>query len=225
MPTKRSYGDPCGVARALDLVGERWALLIVRDLLLGPKRFTDLQVGLTGVPPNVLTTRLNDLREAGVVRKRTLPPPAASQVYELTEWGAGLKPIVLALGLWGAQSPVSRPEGEMGTDSLMLSMLGALEPAAFAPGGGVFDVRLGRESFTVSIGEDVQITRGNAPVPTGTVINTDAATLAALMAGEVGVDAAVAAGRVRLEGDTNACRALLAAVWRSDDSARAHPGV
>jgi DNA-binding HxlR family transcriptional regulator len=225
VPTKRSYGDPCGVAHALDLVGERWALLIVRDLLLGPKRFTDLQVGLAGVPPNVLTTRLNDLQEAGVVRKRMLPPPAASRVYELTEWGAGLKPIVLALGLWGAQSPVSRPEGQMGTDSLVLSMLGALRPAAFAPGGGIFEVRLGRESFTVSIGEDVQIARSNGPGPTGTVIDTDAATLGALMAGDVEVDAAIAAGRVRLEGDTRACRALLAALWRSDVSAQAHPSV
>jgi DNA-binding HxlR family transcriptional regulator len=225
VPTKRSYGDPCGVAHALDLVGERWALLIVRDLLLGPKRFTDLQVGLTGVPPNVLTTRLNDLQEAGVVRKRMLPPPAASRVYELTEWGAGLKPIVLALGLWGARSPVPRPDGEMGTDSLILSMLGALDPAAFAPGGGIVEVRLGRESFTVSIGEDVQVARSNAPGSTGTVIDTDAATLTALMAGEVEVDAAVAAGRVRLEGDTNACRALLAALWRSDVSTQAHPSV
>lgn len=212
MRIKRSYGDPCGVAHALDLVGERWALLIVRDLLLGPKRFTDLQTGLTGVPPNVLTTRLNDLQEAGVVRKRMLPPPAASRVYELTEWGAGLKPIVLALGLWGARSPVSPPEGEMGTDSLMLSMLGTLDPAAFAPGGGIFEVRLGGERFTVSIGEDVQVARGNAPGRTDAVIDTDAATLTALMAGEVEVDAAISAGRVRLEGDTTASIALLAAL-------------
>jgi DNA-binding HxlR family transcriptional regulator len=219
VPTKRSYGDPCGVARALDLVGERWALLIVRDLLLGPKRFTDLQTGLTGVPPNVLTTRLNDLQEAGVVRKRTLPPPAAARVYELTEWGAGLKPIVLALGLWGSRSPVPPPEGELGTDSLMLSLLGALDPAAFAPGGGTFEVRLGRESFTVSIGEDVQVARGTAPGSAGAVIDTDAATLTALMAGDVEVEAVIAAGRVRLEGDPNACRALLAALWRCDVSA------
>ena len=173
----------------------------------------------------MLTTRLNDLQEAGVVRKRMLPPPAASRVYELTEWGAGLKPIVLALGLWGARSPVSRPEGELGTDSLMLSMLGVLDPAAFAPDGGIFEVRLGRESFTVSIGEDVQVARGNAPGATGAVIDTDAATLNALMAGEAGVDAAVEAGRMRLEGDTNACRALLAALWRSDVSAQPHPNV
>jgi DNA-binding HxlR family transcriptional regulator len=222
VPPKRSYGDPCGVAHALDLVGERWALLIVRDLLLGPKRFTDLQVGLAGVPPNVLTTRLNDLQEAGVVHKRTLPPPAASRVYELTEWGAGLKPIVLALGLWGSRSPVPRPEGEMGTDSLMLSVLGALDPTVVAPDGGIVEVRLGRESFTVTLGEDVQVARGNAPGPAGTVIDTDAATLAALMAGEVEVDAAVAAGHIRLAGDTTACLALLAALWRSDVSARAH---
>lgn len=218
MPTKRSYGDPCGVAHALDLVGERWALLIVRDLLLGPKRFTDLQVGLAGVPPNMLTTRLNDLQEAGVVHKRTLPPPAASRVYELTEWGAGLKPIVLALGMWGARSPLPRPEGELGTDSLMLSVLGALNAAAVTP--GMFEIRLGGESFVVSIDEDVQVARGNAPGRTGTVIDTDAATLTALLAGDVEVDTAVAAGSVRLDGDTAAGLALLAVLWRSDDSAR-----
>lgn len=219
MSSKRSYGDPCGVAHALDMVGERWALLIVRDLLLGPKRFTDLQAGLTGVPPNVLTTRLKDLQDVGVVRKRTLPPPAASRVYELTEWGAQLRPIVLALGLWGSRSPVSRPEGEMSTDSLMLSVLGALDPAAFAPDGGTFELRMGRECFTVSIHDDVQVTRGDAPGPTTTVIDTDATTLTALMAGEDDVNAAVAAGRVRLGGDTHAGRTLLTALWRSDVAA------
>jgi DNA-binding HxlR family transcriptional regulator len=211
------------VAHALDLVGERWALLIVRDLLLGPKRFTDLQVGLTGVPPNVLTTRLNDLQEAGVVCKRTLPPPAGSRVYELTEWGAGLKPIVLALGLWGAQAPVPPPEGEMGADSLMLSVLGALDPAAFTPGGATFEILLDRANFTVSIGEDVQVARSNAPGLADTVIDTDAATLTALMAGEDEVEAAVAAGRVRLEGDTDAGRALLEALWCSHVSGQSPP--
>src|SRR5919109_3126384 len=87
MAGKRTYGDRCGIARALDHVGERWALLVVRELLLGPKRFTDLRAGLPGASPNVLAQRLRELERAGAVRRRKLPPPAASRVSELTAWG------------------------------------------------------------------------------------------------------------------------------------------
>src|SRR5919106_3243857 len=103
--TMRTYGDLCGIARALDVVGERWALLVVRELLLGPKRFTDLRAGLPHVGPDVLTQRLKELEAAGVVRRATLPPPAASKVYELTRRGAELEPVVLALGRWGSAAP------------------------------------------------------------------------------------------------------------------------
>src|SRR4051795_1875956 len=106
----RTYGDRCGVARALDLVGDRWALLVVRELLLGAKRFSDLRAGLPGVSPDVLAQRLRELEEAGVVRRTKLPPPAAARVYELTERGAELEPVVLALGRWGSAVPF--PAGE-----------------------------------------------------------------------------------------------------------------
>src|SRR5437764_3058381 len=98
MAKKRSYADSCGIARALDLVGERWALLVVRELLLGPKRFTDLRVGLPHLGPDVLSQRLRELEQAGIVRRRTLAPPAASKVYELTPRGRALEPVILALG-------------------------------------------------------------------------------------------------------------------------------
>src|SRR3954452_21679463 len=98
MASKRTYGDGCGIAHALDLVGERWALLVVRELLLGPKRFTDLRDGLPNVSPNVLAQRLRELEDGAIVRRRKLPPPAASSIYELTEWGQELKPIALSLG-------------------------------------------------------------------------------------------------------------------------------
>jgi DNA-binding HxlR family transcriptional regulator len=101
---RRTYGQRCGIARALDLVGERWALLVVRDLLLGPKRFTDLRESLPGIATNVLTQRLKQLEVDGVVRRRKLPPPAASTVYELTEYGRDLEPVLLAFGRWGAKS-------------------------------------------------------------------------------------------------------------------------
>ena len=98
MPTSRSYQDGCGIARALDVVGERWALLVVRELLLGPQRFSDLRRALTGASSNLVADRLHELQRSGVVRRRKLAPPAGSWVYELTEWGQELEPVVLALG-------------------------------------------------------------------------------------------------------------------------------
>ena len=121
MATKRTYCEACAAAHALDLVGERWALLVVRELLLGPKRFTDLRAGLPGVSPNVLAQRLRELEEAAVVRRRKLPPPAASRVYELTEWGMELEPVIVSLGRWGARSPLRPQDAGMSVDSLILS--------------------------------------------------------------------------------------------------------
>src|ERR1700741_2318374 len=103
MAGKRTYGDPCGIARALDVVGERWALLVVRELLLGPKRFTDLRAGLSHVGPDVLSQRLPELGEACVVPRARPPPPAGSRVYELTERGKELEPVILGLGRWGSR--------------------------------------------------------------------------------------------------------------------------
>ena len=121
MGTKRSYDDGCAAAHALDLVGERWALLVVRELLLGPKRFTDLRAGLPGTSPNVLAQRLRELEGAGVVRRRKLPPPAASRIYELTEWGKDLEPVIISLGRWGVRSPSKPRDAELGVDYLILS--------------------------------------------------------------------------------------------------------
>src|SRR5919197_5217655 len=105
MTTRRKYDQGCAVAHASDLIGQRWALLIVRELLLGPKRFTDLRAGIPDLSPNVLGQRLRELTESGIVQRRRLPPPAAAQVYELTEWGSELEPAVLALGRWASRSP------------------------------------------------------------------------------------------------------------------------
>jgi DNA-binding HxlR family transcriptional regulator len=110
--SKRSYNQYCGVARALDLIGERWALLVVRELALGPKRFTDLRAGLPGIATNVLSNRLRQLEQDGVVRRRELPPPAPAQVYELTAHGRELVPIMLALGRWGASTMGQRAPGQ-----------------------------------------------------------------------------------------------------------------
>src|SRR5215207_4227883 len=111
--TKRAYGQFCGLARALEIVGERWALLIVRDLIVGPKRFTDLQRGLPRIPTSVLAARLKELEAFGAIRRRVLPRPAGSVVYELTEYGAALEDSVLSLGRWGARALGEPQPGEI----------------------------------------------------------------------------------------------------------------
>src|ERR687885_2177716 len=113
MASMRTYRDGCAAAHAFDLVGERWALLVVRELLLGPKRFTDLRAGLPNASPNVLAQRLRGLEAVGVVRRRKLPPPAASRIYELTAWGRDLEPVIIALGKWGVRSPSKPPDAEL----------------------------------------------------------------------------------------------------------------
>src|SRR5262249_31799451 len=132
--------------RALDVVGDRWALLVVRELLLGPKRFTDLRAGLTRVGPDMLAQRLRELEAAGVVRRGTLPPPAASKVYELTARGAELEPVVVALGRGGSAAPV--PGGaRIGVDAFVLALKTLSAPDG---AGGVYELRLGDQTFTVT---------------------------------------------------------------------------
>src|SRR5207237_10090293 len=104
-PSRRRYGDGCGTAHALELIGERWALLVLRELMLGPKRFSDIRADLPGISANTLTQRLEELEQAGVLRRESLPPPASGQVYGLTEWGYQSKPIMGALARWGTRSP------------------------------------------------------------------------------------------------------------------------
>src|ERR1700727_1410452 len=119
MPTSRSYRDRCPIARALDVVGERWALLVVRELLFGPQRFSDLRRALPGASTNMLTDRLRELEAHGVVDRRTLPPPAASTVYELTERGRELEPILNALGTWGSAEPRAEDSSLTATSVLL----------------------------------------------------------------------------------------------------------
>ncbi len=122
MPVQRGYRQACGVARGLDLVGERWALLVVRELILGPKRFTDLQLALPTASPNALSDRLRELADAGVVSRRRLPPSANVRVYELTAWGRDLEPIVVALGTWALAAPPTAEQLFVSADSAMLAI-------------------------------------------------------------------------------------------------------
>ena len=145
----RTYGDRCGIARALDIVGERWALLVVRELLLGPKRFTDLRAGLPNVGPDVLAQRLRDLEDAGIVQRRTLPPPAGARVYELTDRGLDLEPVVLALGRWGSRAPFPDGDARIGVDAFVIALKTLFDPAADLE--ATVELRLGGQQFRAHV--------------------------------------------------------------------------
>jgi DNA-binding HxlR family transcriptional regulator len=209
MPAKRSYGDRCGIARALDLVGERWALLVVRELLLGPKRFTDLRAGLPNLSPDVLAERLRDLERAGVVARRTLPAPAASQVYELTDWGHELEPVVLGLGRWGSRAPFPPGEARLGVDSAMLALKTLFDPAAAGALEAEYELRLGDQRFRARLAAGrLELVRGTAERPDA-VIETDPGTLAAVLWHGRRLADAERAGDLRTEGRRSAARRFL----------------
>jgi DNA-binding HxlR family transcriptional regulator len=200
MGTKRSYGDACRFAYALDLVGERWALLVVRELLLGPKRFTDLRSGLPNASPNILSERLRELEQGGVVHRRKLPPPAASQVYELTEWGRELEPVVTKLGAWGARSPLPPEHQEIGTDSIVLALRSLFDSDAAAGLEASYELRLGEERFRVDVARgELGLERGEVERP-AVAIETDAPTLAGLLTGQLPLEDALESGAVVIEG-------------------------
>ena len=185
----------------MDLVGERWALLVVRELLLGPKRFTDLRAGLPNASPNVLAQRLRGLEAAGVVRRRKLPPPAASRIYELTEWGQDLEPVIISLGRWGVRSPTKPTDAELGIDSLVLSFRTMFDPEQAEGLEAGFEIRLNEDSFRAEVaGGRLEIERGLAGDAEVT-IETDAGTLAALVYGDLGLDDALRSGEIGIEGD------------------------
>jgi DNA-binding HxlR family transcriptional regulator len=178
---KRTYGDRCGIARALDLVGERWALLIVRDLLLGPKRFTDLRAGLPHVSPDVLSQRLRELEEGGIVRRAKLPPPAGTRVYELTARGQALEPIVIELGRWGSAAPFPDAEAELGVDSAVIALKTVFDPSAADRLAETYELRLNDQPFVIRVADrGLEAKRGNADQPAA-VIDTDPATLARVL--------------------------------------------
>src|SRR3954451_10794769 len=118
---KRQYDDACGLAHALELLGERWAMLVLRELAFGPRRFSELKADLPGISANVLTQRLTELEKRGIVRRTMLPPPASVQVYEATPWGLEASPLIAALGKWAARSPPLNPTLTMSHDAHMIS--------------------------------------------------------------------------------------------------------
>jgi DNA-binding HxlR family transcriptional regulator len=209
MVGRRKYDQGCAVAHALDLIGERWALLVVRELLLGPKRFTDLRTGIPGASPDVLAQRLRELIEAGVVRQGKLPPPASSQVYALTDWGAELEPVITGLGRWGSRSTSFDPAADSSVDSLVLSLRALFDAQAAHGLSATFALRLGENDFRVAIdGGGLEITRGEAENPSATIV-TDRPTLAALLYGGRPLDDALRTGDAKVTGKTAAVTRFL----------------
>jgi DNA-binding HxlR family transcriptional regulator len=211
MPTSRSYQDACGIARALDVVGERWALLVVRELLLGPQRFSDLRRGLPGASSNLVTDRLRELAGRGVVRRRKLPPPAGSWIYELTEWGRELEPIVLALGGWGLRVPLPPQPVSLSATSVLLYLRGSVRPDAGAP-PVTCRLELDDRVWTVrTAGGRVDVEPGEPPGPDVT-LRADPETLNSLLADPAALDTALSDGSAVAAGDLPALRRLLGAV-------------
>jgi len=125
---KKRFDDACGLAHAMELLGERWAMLVLRELAYGPRRFSELKSDLQGISANVLTQRLSELESRGLVRKSKLPPPASVQVYEATEWGLEAIPVIASLGRWAARSPLHNPELRMSHVSVVMSLQTLISP-------------------------------------------------------------------------------------------------
>ena len=204
MPTSRSYGDACTIARALDVVGERWALLVVRELLLGPQRFSDVRRALPGASSNLVTDRLRELEGHGVVTRRKLPPPAGSTVYDLTAWGRELEPAVLAFGAWGSHVPLPA-SAHLGTTSVLLFLRGSARPR----GTACYRLELDARVWTVRTEPGRLTVEPGEPAAPDAVIRTDPPTLNALLETPSDLGAAVTGGRVEIDGDRDAVQRLL----------------
>jgi DNA-binding HxlR family transcriptional regulator len=196
----RTYGQYCGLARALELVGERWALLVVRDLLRGPKRFSDLRRGLPRIPTNILAARLRDLEHAAIVRRRVLPRPAAAVVYELTGYGEDLKPVLLSLGAWGARSlGEPRPNETLTAESLVLALHATFQPDAAQDLQASYELHVGPVILHARI-DGGRLEAAEGPLPEADLVLDAGPALKGLMAGDVDPEDALQSGLIRISG-------------------------
>lgn len=205
--SKRTYDQYCAAARALDVVGDRWTLLLIRELLIGPKRYTDLLDGLPGIGTNLLADRLRSLAAAGVLRQRELPPPAASTVYELTERGRGLEPVVVDLARWGLEL-LDEYDGESAwrPEWSVLAMRATFRPDASKGVTETYRFRVGSEVFHATV-DDGRVTTGRGPGPEPAVsVETDPETFLAVASGTLSLEEAVESGAYGVEGEMEALR-------------------
>jgi DNA-binding HxlR family transcriptional regulator len=202
MPSaRRRYEDACGAAHALDLLGERWALLVVRELMLGPQRFSDLRSGLPGISANVLTQRLEGLEASGIVTRRKLPPPVSAQVYELTPWGYEAEPIFQALGRWGARSPHHDPTLPFSAASLILSLRTMFDARRAGRIDAWVGIKAGPESTLVRIeGGKLDFARGELD-DADLILEGEPPALAAAIYGGAPIEGLVSQGMLKVTGD------------------------
>jgi DNA-binding HxlR family transcriptional regulator/putative sterol carrier protein len=215
--SRRTYDQYCAVARALDVVGERWTLLLVRELLTGPKRFKDLLDGLSGIGTTLLTARLKDLEGHGILRRTTLPPPAGSKVYELTDLGRSLEPVVMALSRWGLKlldaprrEEVSRPGWAM------VALQSSLELEAVRGRKETYEFRVDGELFHVQVDGDEPVLRQGPAADPDLTISGDTETLLGVAAGRLTLAEAVEAGAIATEGDRGPLARCLAMLGSPD---------
>ena len=219
-PRRRGYGQYCAIASALDVVGERWTLLIIRDLFLGPKRYTDLREGLPGIATDLLTARLRTLEGAGLVGRRTLPKPAPAAVYELTERGRLLGPALAALARVGFEF-LGEPgdDAQVPAERLVLALRPAFDSAAVPDHRATYQLELDGEPFIVAVrGDRVDTARGTA-ADADLTIRTSTLTLIRLLRRSANADTALAGGALQLEGDAEGLARFLMAFPIAPDAA------
>jgi len=219
-PRRRGYGQFCAAARALDVVGERWTLLVVRDLMAGPKRYTDLREGLPGIATDLLTARLRTLEGAGLVRRRSLPRPAPATVYELTERGWLLAPVVQGLARVGFAFLDEPADDEpVPPDRLVLALRASFRPDVAGDMDATYELHLGDETFVIAVRDGtLETARGTAP-DADLVLRTDPVTLVRVLQDDVAADDAIATGKLRIDGDRSALGPFVAALgWERSHS-------
>ncbi|MEJ3657962.1 helix-turn-helix domain-containing protein [Actinomycetes bacterium KLBMP 9759] len=209
MPTSRSYRDSCGIARALDVVGERWALLVVRELLFGPQRFSELRHALPHVSSNLLADRLRELEHNGVIRRSA--PTEGPQTYGLTDWGRKLEPMLLALGDWGIDAPHPPSPSTLSATSVLIFLRGAARPDPAAP-PATYRLELDGRAWTIHMASGRVHVQAGEPTAAAVSLRTEPETLSALLANPGSLATACADGSAAVVGDMSAIDRLLHAV-------------
>jgi len=198
---KRWYDDACGTALALELVGERWSLLIVRELMFGGRRFSELRSGLPGISANILARRLEGLERVGIIQRRKLPPPASVQIYELTPWGYEAEIILQELGRWATRSPLHDPTLPLSAASIMMSFRTMYSRDRAKGEAATIGFRFGDEAFVVDFGPEGIHARRGEPEGCALVVSTNSISLASVVYGGRPVLDAEASGELTLTGD------------------------
>jgi len=205
----RWYDDACGTAHALELVGERWALLVLRELVFGPRRFGELRASLPGISANVLTQRLEGLEHAGILKRTQLPSPQKAQVYELTPWGYESEPILQVMGRWAARSPQHDPTLPLSPSSILMSFRTMIDVSRARAFSGTFGFRFGDETFHATLeGGNLAVRRASID-DVDVAFTTDPMTLAAVVYGGVALAEAEAAGTFAMTGNRTLARRFL----------------